>query len=277
MRIVGENVVRQRPGVLLALVRASVRSFSASLRMNVLRSWGAAMVVFSEAAGVAILLGRFDGIGGWSTAEVLVLVGIADAGLGLGLLIGEGLEPPNFSQLLRDGRFDQILTRPVSPLTWLITTDVQIRNLGRAAGGMIVLAGAGVAAGIDASAVSLALAAVAVVAMTITVVAVLIIGAAITMYTVEGTEVLNAFTYGGAVLAGWPLQIYNSALRATFVWLVPIGLSVYVPTLWLLDRQGPPGAGRWMLGLVPVVVAAFCAVASMAWRVGLRRYSGVGA
>ncbi len=264
-------------GIALQLARASVRSFSASRRMNVLRAAGSAVVIWSEVAGVIILLGRTDGIGGWSTAEVLVLLGIADAGLGLGLLLAEPLEPPTFSQLLRDGRFDQVLTRPMPPWLWVVATDLQIRNVGRAVAGLSVLVGAATAADVALTPVNVALATGAVLSMALTVVAVLTIGAAITMWTIDGTEVLNAFTYGGATLAGWPLQIYSGVLRAVFVWAVPVGISVYVPALWLLDRDGIAGAERGMLALVPVLVAAFGLVAACAWRAGLRRYAGAGA
>jgi ABC-2 type transport system permease protein len=245
--------------------------------MNLLRTAGAGMLVISEAIGALILLDRFGGIGGWSPSEVLLLFGLADAGLGLGMLLADPLEPPTFSQLLRDGRFDQVLTRPVSPLVWVVSTDIQIRYLGRLATGLLVAGIALVTSGAPVTPAAVALMVFATVAMGVTIVAILTIGAAITMFTVEGTEVLNAFTYGGAAMAGWPLQIYAGALRAVFVWAVPVGVSVYVPTLWILGREGPAGAGRAMLAVVPVLVAAFCVAAAMAWRAGLARYTGAGA
>ena len=61
-----------------------------------------------------------------------------------------------------------------------------------------------------------------------------------------------------------------------FVWVVPVGLVVYVPALWVLDRPGPAGVDRGLLPLVPLVVLAFCAVAAAAWRAGLARYRGAG-
>ncbi|WP_436796138.1 ABC transporter permease [Actinospongicola halichondriae] len=259
------------------LVAATARSFSATGRMAVLQTAGAALLVVCEAVGALILLDRFGGIGGWTASEVLLLFGLADAGLGLGMLAADPLEPPTFSQLLRDGRFDQVLTRPISPLLFVVATDIQIRYLGRFAAGWVIATIALVTSGAAVSIAAVALMVLATVAMAVTVAALLVIGASITMFTIEGTEVLNAFTYGGATMAGWPLQIYSGALRAVFVWAVPVGVSVYVPTLWILGRDGPSGAGRWMLPLVPLLVAAFCGAAALSWRVGLRRYTGVGA
>lgn len=259
------------------LVSATARSFSATGRMAVLQTLGAGLLVACEAAGALILLDRFDGIGGWTASEVLLLFGLADAGLGIGMLVADPLEPPTFSQLLRDGRFDQVLTRPISPLLFVVSTDVQIRYLGRVVAGVVI---AVVALGTSGAAITPAagaLMALSAIAMGVTVAAILTVGAAITMFTIEGTEVLNAFTYGGATMAGWPLQIYSGVLRAVFVWAVPVGVSVYVPTLWILGREGPSGAGRWMLPLVPLLVATFCGAAALSWRAGLRRYTGAGA
>lgn len=258
------------------LARATLRSFSSDWRLNALRTGGAALLVVTEAIGALILLHRFDGIGGWTTSEVLLLFGVADAGLGLGMLVADPLEPPTFSQLLRDGRFDQVLTRPMSPLVWVVATDIQIRYVGRMVAGAAIAGVALATSGAPVTPAALALLLLATVAMGLTVMAILTMGAAITMYTIEGTEVLNAFTYGGATMAGWPLQIYTGALRAVFVWAVPVGVSVYVPVLWVLGREGPAGAGRNLLALVPVLVAAFCGLAAGAWRLGLARYTGTG-
>ena len=259
-----------------ALGRASIRSYSANPITNGLRTLGTASVLWAEAYAVTVLLDRFGGIGGWTTGEVLVLLGVADAGLGIGMLLGESLEPPEFSQLLRDGRFDQALTRPMAPLLWVMATDVQVRNVGRVVAGVSILTAGLVLADVTVGPVDVALLLLGVAAMATTILSILVIGASITMWTIEGTEVLNAFTYGGAVLAGWPMQIYASALRAVFVWLVPVGVAVYVPALWVLDRSGPAGAGRGLLPLVPLLVAAFCGVAGLAWRGGVARYRGAG-
>lgn len=258
------------------LASASVRGFSADLSMNLLRVVAQALNIAAEGLGAWFLLDRAGGLGGWSTAEVLVLFGIAEMGLGLGMLVAEPLEPPTFSQLLRDGRFDQALTRPFPPWLWVVATDVQVRNCGRIAAGTVITVGAAIAAGVPLSVANVALVGLAAFAMGAVVAGLLTIGAAFTMWTIEGSEILNAFTYGGATLAGWPLQIYAGALRAVFLWAVPVGAAVYVPTLFLVDRQGPPGAGRSMLVLLPALVAAFCAVAAGIWRAGLRHYTGTG-
>ncbi len=61
-----------------------------------MRTLGSASVVVAETVAVAILVGRFGDIGGWDAAQVAWLVGVSNAGLGLGMLVGDAIEPPAF-------------------------------------------------------------------------------------------------------------------------------------------------------------------------------------
>jgi ABC-2 type transport system permease protein len=118
--------------------------------------------------------------------------------------------------------------------------------------------------------------ALALVCCTAIVFAVLVLGASATLYTVEGSEFVNAFTYGGAALSANPMDVYSSVLRFVFVWLVPFGLAVYVPALHVLDRPGAPGVPASLLWVTPAATAAFAALAGLAWRRGLRHYASTG-
>lgn len=253
-----------------------MRSSLGSTRLLALRTLGTGTFVVVETIGVVLLLDRFGSLGGWSTGEVVLLLGLASAGLGLAMLAGDTLEPPVFSLLIREGRLDPVLTRPAPVLLWVMTSDVQARELSRAVAGLGVGAWGAAQADVALTPANLAVAALAVVCCSGVILAVLVLGASATFFTVEGNELVNAFTYGGAAFSAYPLQIYSSALRAVFLWVIPLGLTVYVPALTLLDRTGPPGVPRSLLVLSPVATLAFGAVAGLAWRAGLRHYTGTG-
>ncbi|MBA2625233.1 MAG: ABC-2 family transporter protein [Acidimicrobiia bacterium] len=258
------------------LAGAAVRASLGSTRLLVLRTLGSAVFVGTEVVGLVLLLDRFGRLGGWTTGEVVLLLGLAQVGLGLGMLLGDTLEPPVFSLLIREGRLDSVLTRPVPVLLWVMTSDVQARELGRASAGLVAALWGAQLAGVSASPLTLSVALLAVVCCTAVVVAILVFGASATFFTVEGSELVNAFTYGGATLSAYPMQIYGSVVRAVFLWLVPLGLTVYVPALTLLDRTGPPGVPASLLAVTPVATLAFGGVAALAWRAGLRHYTGTG-
>jgi ABC-2 type transport system permease protein len=103
-----------------------------------------------------------------------------------------------------------------------------------------------------------------------------VVGAALTLRTVDGNEAVNAFTYAGTYLASFPMEVHGAAIRAVFTWVVPFGLTIYVPALTLLGKPGVAGLGPAMLAATPVATAAVCALSCLAWRAGVRRYLGTG-
>ncbi|HEV8651180.1 MAG TPA: ABC-2 family transporter protein, partial [Actinomycetes bacterium] len=97
----------------------------------VLRTLGTGLVVITEIVGVVLVVEGFGSLAGWTAPEVVLLVGLGAAGQGLGLVFGDRLEPAFFSEVVRKGSFDQVLTRPTSPLGWMVASYVEVRFLGR--------------------------------------------------------------------------------------------------------------------------------------------------
>ena len=262
--------------VYLRLAAAAVRANAGPPVVLAVRTVAAGMIVAVEVTAVVLLLDRFGTIGGWRVPEVVLLFGLAFASQGLALTLGNRPEADNLSLLVSRGTFDQVLTRPVSPLGWLVASYVDARYLGRFLAGVGAVVWAADRAGVTWSAGKVALVALSVVCTAAVVFAVLLITAAFTFVSVQGSEAVNVLVYGGQYLASYPMQIYGSALRFLFVWVVPFGLAIYVPALAILDRQGPPGMPGWLAWLSAPAAAAFLVVGGLAWRAGIRRYVGTG-
>jgi ABC-2 type transport system permease protein len=236
----------------------------------------AGLIVVLEVAGVVLLLGRFGSIGGWRPAEVVLLFGLAFAAQGLALMFGNSLEADKVSELVRRGTFDQVLTRPASPLGWVVASYVDTRFIGRLVAGTGAVAWAADRAGVAWTPGRVGLAALAVACAAAIVFGVLLAAAGFTFVTVQGSEAVNVLIYGGTYLASYPMQIYGSALRFLFMWLVPLGLAIYVPALGVLGRDGPPGLPAWLAWLAAPVAGLFLAGGGLAWRAGIRHYVGTG-
>ena len=262
--------------VYLRLAAASVRANTRRPAYLAVRTASAGLIVAIEVAGVVLLLDRFGTIGGWRPAEVVLLFGLAFASQGLALTFGNSLEADRLSELVRKGTFDQILTRPVSPLGWVVASYVDSRFLGRLLAGVGTVAWAARGAGVDWTPGRVGLATLAVVCAGAIVFGVLLLAAGVTFVTVQGSEAVNVLVYGGTYLASYPMQIYGSALRLLFVWVVPLGLAIYVPALGVLGRQGPPGLPATLAWLAVPVSGAFLVLGGLAWRGGIRHYVGTG-
>jgi ABC-2 type transport system permease protein len=240
------------------------------------RTAAAALIVAFEVAGVLLLLDRFGSIGGWRPAEVVLLFGLGFAGQGLAMVFGDTLQADKMSELVRRGTFDQVLTRPASPLGWVVASYVDTRFVGRMLAGVGTVGWAADRAGVTWTPGRAGLAALAVACTAAVIFGVLMASAGFTFVTVQGSEAVNVLVYGGQYLASYPMQIYGSALRFLFVWLVPLGLAIYVPALGVLGRQGPPGLPASLAWLAAPVAGAFLAAGGLAWRAGIRHYVGTG-
>ena len=258
------------------LMLASLRAGMQHPATLAARGLGSGLMAFLEAIGVVLLLDRFGSIGGWRASEVVLLIGLGFCGQGLALAAGSRLQPDDISLLLRRGTFDQVLTRPVSALGWVVSSYIEIRYLGRLLAGIGMLGWAGHHAGVAWTAAHLAVAALAIASCAVVVFAVLMVGAALTFYTVQGSEAVNLALFGGPYLAGYPMEIYGSAMRLVFTWLLPFGLTVYVPALTLLGHTGPPGLTAGLLWATPLAATWAAALASIAWRQAIRHYVGTG-
>ena len=258
------------------LAAAKLRTLGEARWLLVMRCVGEALIVTAEAAAPAVLVYRFGSIAGWSGPQVAMLLGLGRAGEGMALMIGRGVDPVVFSETVRMGRFDQVLTRPVSPLGWLLSTDVELRYAFRSISGMIIVAVAGHLAGVQPSVANVALLVLAAMSCALLVLAILVMGSALTFLTVEGSDIANLFANGGIGLASYPLDLYGSPLRFVFTFLIPVGLCVYVPVATVLGRHQPSPLGPNLLFALPAVLAAVIALATLAWRAGLNHYQSTG-
>ena len=131
----------------------------------------------------------------------------------------------------------------------MVASYVDTRFVGRLLAGAGTVVWAADRAGVAWTAGRVGLAVLAVACAAAIIFGVLLAAAGFTFVTVQGSEAVNVLVYGGQYLASYPMQIYGSALRFLFVWVVPFGLAIYMPALAILGRQGPPGLPGWLAWL----------------------------
>ncbi len=260
----------------LDLAAASVKAVTTSRGLLILRSTGEIGLVLAEVMAPVVLASRFGSIAGWSGAEVAMLIGVSRAGQGFAYLLGRGLDPANFAPTVRDGSFDRVLVRPVPPLVWMMTSDIQLRYLFRGFTGTAIVVVAGRGAGMPWTAPNVALLVVAAAACGTMLLAINVLGASLTLITSEGSEITNLLGDGGLGLISFPLDLYGSPLRFVFTFVIPVGLCVYVPLLVVLGRDGPGVLGAGLLWALPAVLGGFVAASSLAWRLALTHYRSSG-
>lgn len=244
--------------------RASFFSDMAGQVINVL-------VSFAE---IWVILHNVHSLGGYTLPEVLLVYGLAELAFGIADLAFGQLD--GLSNLIRSGKLEVLLVRPVPLLLQLSTLDVQLRRLGRIGAGIVLMVIACILAPIHWSIPHAILLVVAPLAGAAIFSALFVIAGALQFWLINGREFANAFTYGGREVASKPASVFATPMRAFFTFVVPTTLVAYAPSLVLLDKQGPawlPQELGWLT--LPAAILTWCA-ALLIWRAGVRRYTGAG-
>ncbi|WP_256103379.1 ABC transporter permease [Streptomyces sp. ODS05-4] len=240
-----------------------------------------AMTLFANFATTALdfvvillMFSHVRGLGGFSFGEVAFLYGTSCTSFGLAdLAMGQ---VSRLGRRVRDGTLDLLLLRPAPVLAQVAADKFALRRLGRTAQGLIVLVWSLVVLDVEWSPAKVWLLPSMVLTGALIFGAVMVVGAAFQFWTQDGAEVVNAFTYGGNTLLGYPPSIFAQDLVRGVVYGVPLAFVNWVPALYVLDREPPAGLPGWAAFCAPLVAGVCWLPAGLAWRVGLRSYRSTG-
>lgn len=270
----GIEATRGELALYLWLLGAQVRSQLQYRASFALQAAGQAMATFVDFVALLLLFHRFPSLAGWSLGEVAFLYGLGGIAFALADMACGGFD--NLGPTIQTGAFDRVLTRPVGVFLQTLAGDFQIRRLGRVAQALVALIISLTLVEIEWSALKLLVALSSLLSGVVIFSAIWVIGAAVTFWTVQTSEVTNVFTYGGSELVGHPMSIYSDWLRRFFTFVVPLAFVTYLPALYILDRPDPDGLPRALQFCSPLVAAAFFLLARGAWSLGVRHYQSTG-
>lgn len=263
---------RLRPyrAVLASRVR-SQRAYRSSFAVDLASS---AVVGLVELAEVWVLFTNVTVLGGMRFNQILLVFGLADLAFSLADLSFGHLD--TLPAYLRAGTLDAFYLRPQPILLQLITSDISLRRLARAAVGAAALG-----IGLAASAVSWDLRAMALLALGVvsgyaTFAAMFVCAAGLQFFLLDGSEMTNAFVYGGRYAATQPASVWSRPLKLVFGFFFPMAFTAYLPAVTLLGLPGPEWLPAWLGWCAPGAAAWSWLMGLACWRWGLRHYQGGG-
>ena len=256
------------------LVGAQIRSQFQYRASFVLDLCGNFVISFIDFLAVLVIFHNVHRLGVWTVREVAFLYAMSSISFALtDLLIGH---LDQFPQKIRDGNFDVLLVRPRSTLFQIIGSDFQLRRLGKAIQGAIVLGYVVGSLSIPWDAGRIAMLVVMVPAAIVIFSSVWVVGACLSFWTTDGGEFTNAFTYGGNFLAQYPIDILSAWVRRFLAYIVPLAFVCYFPALYILDKRDPLGLPRLFQFSSPVVALLGVLVSGSVWRFAVRHYRSAG-
>ncbi len=231
----------------------------------------------AQAAELVVILAVFtqvDTLGGFAREEVLLIYALAGISFGLAdLAVGQLDELPRW---IRTGELDVLLARPLGVLPQLLTSDLQLRRLGRAAVGVVVLAVVLAQGHVEPTPLNaLLVLGTPLIGATI-ISSIWVVTCSVSFWVIEGRELANAFTYGSQLTTAYPVTVFGPLLRRLLCYAVPSAFVAYFPALALLDRPDPLGLPHVLRYASPLVAVAAVLVAALVWRTAVRHYQGAG-
>jgi ABC-2 type transport system permease protein len=225
-------------------------------------------------AAILVMFSHVDRLGGFVLSDIAFLYGATALCLGIADLVIGNIE--RLGQRIRTGTFDALMVRPVGVLVQVCADEFALRRIGRVVQGGLVLSWALLHVDVAWSPAKVVVTICMVVFGTLIFGGIFVLGAAFQFVSSEGSEVANAFTYGGNAMTQYPLTIYPAEAVKAMTFIVPVAFVNWYPTLFVLDKADPFGLPSWLQLASPVAAVVVCGLAVLAWRSGVRHYRSTG-
>ncbi|GAA5065600.1 ABC transporter permease [Nocardia callitridis] len=261
---------RPYAAVLRSRVRAQ-RSYRLSFASEIFSATLTGVVEFAE---VWVIFHNVSVLGGLDLDGALLLFGLSQTAFALAQ-VGFG-HLDTLPTLIRMGKLDAYYLRPQPLLLQLITSDISLRRLARAAVSAVILGFGLVRNDIGYGPATFAIVAVALVTGVAVAGGLFVCAAGLQFFLIDGAEMTNSFTYGGAFAATQPASVYPTPLRLLFGFAIPVAFTGYLPTLALLSQPGPALLPTWLVWCTPLAALWVWCLAAGCWRLGTRHYQGGG-
>lgn len=262
---------RQAVHVLLASRIRSQLSYRSSFVTNFIGSFVLGIVEFSE---IYILLHNSPVLGGLNLLQAALVFALANVGFTLAdLVVGQVDMIP---QHVRSGTLESLLVRPMSVLLQLMTADFQLRRLGRALFALVVLVVVLIKLDLRLTPGTLYLLIATPLFGAVIYGGLFVLAGGVQFFLIDGAEFTNSFVYGGGYAGQLPGSVLLVPLRVAFTFVFPATVAAYLPALVVLGLPGPALLPAWLGWFAPVFAGWSCLLGWLAWRSGVRHYTGAG-
>jgi ABC-2 type transport system permease protein len=269
----------------VAEVRSTLRQYGVLLRVGfqsavqyradfVMTALGAVAYEAVSLAFVGVIVYAFGSIGGWGFVEVAFVYGIRSMGHALhGVLSGQLW---SLDDVVRQGKFDLYLLRPVNPLVQVLARRFQVTAVGDVVFGLVVLVVTAVLAPIAWSGWSVAFLVVAVVGSALVESAVMLAIASLSFRLLSASSILGMADLVFVTFGPYPLSVLPRAVAQLLTFVLPLAYAAFFPAAVLLGREEDLYAPVWLAYASPVVGVALYAAAVAFFHRQVRHYASPG-
>ncbi len=227
------------------------------------------ITLFSYILVIISLFGRFSSIASFNMYEVLISFSIIRFGVSFNEIFARGMD--KFDNLIVKGTFDQLLLRPKNIILQVLTTDSNFVKFPKLIEILLILIFAIIKLNIKLTFLKILTLFLMILSSIVIFFGIFLLAASYCFLTIQGLEVRNIFTHGGAEMAQYPISIYNKPFVFIFTFLIPYAFINYYPLLYFIGRSN-----NILYALSPLIVFIYLIPCFIAFNMGVKKYTSTG-
>lgn len=229
------------------------------------------LISIGELLSIFLMFNNFKSVGYWGFYETSLMFGLITTIYAFTECFARGYD--EFANLIKHGDLDRIMVRPVNVLAQIFGTKIELSKLLRAMLGIGVIIVSLIKLNITWTISKIIVLILTLICGCLVIWGVMLIGAGISIFSVENLEFINIFTNGAKEIAYYPLNIYNKWLTRIFTFIIPVACFNYLPISYLMGYGELP---RIVYALSPLMGMIFIIPCLLFFNWSLKKYQGTG-
>ena len=252
-------------------VKMHIKS-SMQYRANmIMLSFSATLISIGELLTIFLMFQNFESVGYWGFYESALMFGLITAVYSISECFARGFD--EFSTIIKNGDLDRILVRPIGIIPQIFGTKVELSKLMRATLGITIIILTLIKLNIEWTFTKVIVLIATFICGCLVIWGVMLIGAGISIFSVENLEFINIFTNGAKEIAFYPINIYNKWLSRVFTFIIPVACFNYLPISYIMGYGDLP---RIIYALSPLGGVIFVIPCLLFFTWAMKKYQSTG-
>ena len=234
-------------------------------------SFSSISISLAEIFSIFLLFKRFESVGYWGFYETALMFGIITTVFSFTECFARGFD--EFSNLIKHGDLDRLMVRPVSIVYQVFGSKIEFSKLARVILGIIVSIVAIINLNIAWTMSKIIVLILTYICGCFVILGVMMVGAGISVFSVENLEFINIITNGAKETSYYPINIYNKWLSRFFTFIVPVACFNYLPLSFIMGYGNLP---QTVYALSPLIGALFLIPCLLFFLWSLKKYQSSG-
>jgi ABC-2 type transport system permease protein len=236
-------------------------------------------VVISYAAmyfGIWILMDKFKMIQGWTVYEVMLLFNINLVAYSLTSFAFRTPMLEDIEDMVRMGKFDIVLVRPVNALICVLMGRPTEAYVGQLSLATVIFAVCFNNLDLHWTAVKILFFIITILGATLIQAAIYLILGTLCFFVTRRTSIYETVMGNSRQFINYPISIYGKFLQVILTFIIPFAFVNYYPAYFLLDKNTDVLFHPIFQYGTPVVGIVLFLIAYRFWKIGINRYESTG-